>query len=127
MVTDATIYVVEDHSAVRDAIRLLLECEGFRAVTFASGEDFLRRARLNHHCCLVLDLHMPGMSGLDVLERLRRDGTTTPTILMTGSPNPVAQRSADRPSVPLLQKPFAAEALVALITDALHAHQPGAS
>ncbi|MGO8914285.1 MAG: response regulator transcription factor [Stellaceae bacterium] len=102
----AIIYVIDDDDAVRDSLRALLECEGFTAVDFASCAAFLRHAPLQSRDCLVLDLHMPGMGGLELLERLRRDGIITAAILMTGRPDPAIAQAAARAGAPLLEKPF---------------------
>jgi len=64
-----------------------IEVEGFTVVDFPSGAEFLRRARPIGQCCLLLDLQMPGISGLELLERLRGDKSPIPVVVMTGYPN----------------------------------------
>ena len=116
---ETTIYVVDDDDGVRDSIRILLECEGFDVVTFASCADFLHHARPDGSCCLVLDVHIPGMSGLQLLEAIRREGTIIPVVVITGRLHPAIQRSVDRAGVRLLEKPFAAGELMSAIEEAL--------
>ncbi|MFP3544376.1 response regulator [Rhizobium sp. SIMBA_035] len=74
---------VEDNSAVRDALRGLLRASGFRVATFASAEDFLASAELLTACCLITDIHLGGISGLDMLEKLSEMALTIPSILIT--------------------------------------------
>jgi FixJ family two-component response regulator len=119
LTSDATIYVIDDDDSVRDAIRVLLECEGFHVIAFASCTDFLRLARPDRASCLVLDVHLPGMGGLELLDRIQRDKLTLPTVLMTARPDPATLGAADRAGVALLQKPFAADELIGLINEAM--------
>jgi two-component system, LuxR family, response regulator FixJ len=118
-VRDETIYVIDDDDAVRDSLRVLLECEGYKVVDFASCADFLRNARPDGPSCLVLDVHIPGMSGLELLEQLRHDNTMIAVVIISGRLNPVMRRAVDRAGVKLLEKPFATGDLVASIEAAL--------
>lgn len=117
-----TAYVVDDDDAVRDSIRMLLECEGFTVCTYASGAAFLREARLDGNSCLVVDAHMPGMSGLELLDQLRRDGITTPAMVMTGALDARIRSAVDRVGALLLEKPFRAGELAGCIERAI-AHE----
>jgi two-component system, LuxR family, response regulator FixJ len=116
---EATIYIVDDDDAVRDALLTLLVCEGFSVVAFASAADFLRHVDLDGPACLVVDVHMPGMTGIELLERLRSDKVDIPAIVMTGAPNPVTERATVRAGASLLTKPFRPEELVDAIGRAL--------
>jgi two-component system, LuxR family, response regulator FixJ len=100
------IYVVDDDDAVRDSMGLLLETEGFVVRTYASGPAFLREARLAGNCCLIIDMHMPRMSGLALLDQLRRDGVNVPAIVMTGMVNGAIRHAVEQVSAVLLEKPF---------------------
>jgi FixJ family two-component response regulator len=117
-----TAYVVDDDDAVRDSIRMLLECEGFTVCTYASGTAFLREARPDGNSCLVVDAHMPGMSGLELLDQLRRDGITTPAMVMTGALDARIRSAVNRVGVLLLEKPFRAGELAGCIERAI-AHE----
>jgi FixJ family two-component response regulator len=79
------IYIVDDDDAVRESLRALLEAYGFEVEDFCSGQGFLDGFSDDGAACLVLDVHMPGLDGLDVVQKLRRErNSTLPVILMTG-------------------------------------------
>jgi FixJ family two-component response regulator len=104
---DQIICVIDDAEAVRDSLKLLLELESFTVQTFETCEDFLAWLPGNDALCLVLDLHLPGMSGFELLEHLIADGQTFPTILMTGRSDRTARQQAeDLGALTLLDKPI---------------------
>ena len=117
----ATIYVVEDDGAVRDSLRLLLESEGFNVVASASAEAFLSETQPDRAGCLLLDCHLPGMSGHELLEVLSRGKMEVAVVAMSGDPDPALRRAAERHGAPLLVKPVPAEDLLRAIEDALRA------
>src|SRR4051794_21304281 len=80
---EPTVYVVDDDVSVRESLRLLIESAGWEAETFASGEEFLARKPLPAPCCLVLDLQLPELNGLDV-QKLVADRDDMPIIFITG-------------------------------------------
>jgi FixJ family two-component response regulator len=115
-----TAYVVDDDDAVRDSIRMLLESQGFTVCTYASGWSFLREARANRNSCLVVDVNMPGMNGLELLDQLRRDGIMVPAIVVTGRFDTGILATVDRAGAAvLLAKPFRVGELVGCIERAL--------
>jgi FixJ family two-component response regulator len=118
-VRPATTYVVEDDAAVRDSLRVLLECEGFTVVAFASAEAFLSETQPDGSGCLLLDVHLPGMSGHELLEALRRDEIEIAVMLMSGDPDRAMRHAAERHGALLLEKPVAAEELLHAVRDAL--------
>src|SRR5947208_950510 len=80
---EPTVYVVDDDVSVRESLRLLIESAGWEAETFASGEEFLARKPLPAPCCLVLDLQLPELNGLDV-QKFVADRDDMPIIFITG-------------------------------------------
>jgi FixJ family two-component response regulator len=89
------IYIVDDDEAARDSLRILLETNGFAARDFASVDEFLSHNR-HDMACLLLDLHMPGMSGVDLLKYLRTHGDTRPVIAISGAATPRSTRKCER-------------------------------
>lgn len=83
--SEQIIYLVDDDEALRDSLVWLLESQGFKVEAFASAEAFLRVWRPEFNGCLLLDVRMPGMSGLELHERLRAHYCTLPVMKITGS------------------------------------------
>ena len=106
--------VVDDDLAVRDSLRFLLEVIGYPVEIFASAAEFLR-ANVQHFACLILDHHMPNMTGLELARRLRADGAVIPILLITGSPAPTIAASAAELGIEVLDKPPGEEALIDFI------------
>ena len=125
--TGGTVFVVDDDKGVRDSIRELLE-QGDRTVeTFASGEGFLGRYTHGLGGCLLLDAYMPGLSGLDLLRRLRADGHSLPTIMMTGNSDvTMAVEAMKAGALDFLEKPIGAAELSAAVDRALLTDHDGA-
>jgi two-component system, LuxR family, response regulator FixJ len=114
--TRARICIVDDDEAVADSLRTLLETFGFEVQSYGSGADFLDDDRVTKAGCLVIDQQMPGMSGLDVVERLRREGIRLPIILISGRLDTTTkERAASLGVTKIVDKPFAARRLVNLI------------
>ena len=76
-------FVIDDDADVRTSIEDLLEEAGFRAISFEKAEDFLRDARFDGPGCIILDVSLPGISGLDFQQQLRKAGVRTPIIFLT--------------------------------------------
>ena len=113
-----TIGVVEDDPSFLRALRRLLSGAGFSVATFASAEEFLASDSAGGTACLVLDVHLRGMSGFDLQEQLATAGRRIPTIFITAHDDSVTRERA-RAGVAYLRKPFREEALVAAIRKAL--------
>lgn len=103
--------IIDDDDAVRDSTRALLESYGYEVRDHASAEHFLRDSS-NKPDCLLVDQHMPGMTGLDLLEHLRSKGDQTPALMMTGRSDPTLEPRAARIGVKLLHKPVPEDQLV---------------
>jgi len=110
-----TVIVVDDDAGVRSALRFSLEVEGFEVVTCSSAEDLLELGLPEDHGCLVLDDRLPGMSGMDALEVLRRRGVDIPTIVITSAPDPALRRRALLANARLIEKPLLSDLLLGAI------------
>ena len=119
---NATVYVVDDDEAVRDSIRLLLLSVDHQVETFESPLEFLRRAPDIDSGCLVLDVRMPAMSGLELQQRLKQAGVPIPIIFITGHGDvPMAVQAMQAGAFDFLQKPFRDQDLLDRIGEALAA------
>jgi len=114
------IFLVEDDDATRDAIRLMLECEGLVVSAFSSCDALCGSVDPKAADCLILDVHMRGMTGIDLLEQIRNEGGRQPIIMMTGLPTPgLEARAAAAGAFAVLEKPFKASYLIETVTRAL--------
>lgn len=103
----ATVMVVDDDSGVRNAMRSLLKSVGLNSALFASAPDFLAAYQPSQVGCLVLDIRMPGMSGLELQQQLNLRGAVIPVIFMTGHGDiPMAVEAMQHGAFDFLQKPF---------------------
>ena len=118
--TKSLISVVDDDESMREAVRVLMKSLGFTAETFASAEEFLNSRQLPRTCCLITDVQMPGMTGLELHRHLVALGKTIPTILITAYPDDtVRERALGDGVVCYLSKPFDESDLLAGIRAAL--------
>jgi two-component system response regulator FixJ len=114
------IYIVDDDDAVRDSMRVLLESLGFDVNDYNSAVAFLARGCDDAKGCLLLDLHMPVMSGIELLEHMQARGTRLPTIVITGrSDSVLKERALRNGACELIDKPVNDEALLGAIGRAL--------
>jgi DNA-binding NtrC family response regulator len=114
--TSAPIYVVDDDISVREGVESLIRSAGLRAKTFASAQEFLARPRSEAPSCLVLDVEMPGLSGLDLQEELAKADVQIPIIFLTGYGNiPMTVRAIKAGALEFLTKPFDDEDLLGAI------------
>jgi two-component system response regulator FixJ len=103
----ATVMVVDDDAGVRNAMRLLLKSVGLESALYASAQEFLAAYQPSQPGCLVLDIRMPGMSGLELQQQLNLRGAVIPVIFMTGHGDiPMAVEAMQHGAFDFLQKPF---------------------
>lgn len=111
-----TVLVVDDDESVRRALQRLLRSNGFQVVTFESAEDFLQSGLVQGEVCLILDIRLPGISGLDLYDNLASSGVTYPVIFMTAHDNPQWQEMAEKAgAVAYLRKPFDEQSLLSAL------------
>lgn len=116
------IYVIDDDEIVRDSLKAVFEAHDFTVADFASGLEFLSSQDGIDMDCLVLDIHMPEISGLELLKELRKRGEQVPAILITGCRDAAAQVAANAlGAVALLDKPIAHPVLFDALKRALAA------
>jgi FixJ family two-component response regulator len=116
----ALVFVVDDDISVRESLELLIGNEGWRAEMFASAQEFLNRPRANVPSCLVLDVSLPGLNGLDLQERVAKDRADMPIIFITGYGDvPMTVRAMKAGAVEFLTKPFGDDVLLDAIRHAL--------
>lgn len=114
------IAIIDKDRGVRRAISRLLRVHGYRAQGYASAEAFLLRGRMDEPACLVLDIELDDMSGIELLDRIKADGSSLPTVVMTAAECEATQRSVLQAGcAAYLQKPSSAELLLAAIAEAL--------
>jgi len=118
------VYVVDDDRAVRDSLQWLIESVGLRVKTFASGQEFLDHCHGGMAGCLVADLRLPGMSGLDMRDQMVERGHDLATIVITGHGDvPQAVRALKSGALDFIEKPFSDRVLLDRINDALQIDQ----
>jgi FixJ family two-component response regulator len=117
---DAIVFVIDDDSSVREAIKSLIRSVGMRVETFASAQEFLGSSRPNAPACLVLDVRMPGLSGLDLQYELAQAHINIPIIFITGHGDiPMSVQAMKAGAVEFLTKPFRDQDLLDAIKQAI--------
>jgi two-component system, LuxR family, response regulator FixJ len=116
----ATVYVVDDDDGMRRALSLLLNTVGYKTAAFASPNEFLEKFKPDAAGCLVLDIRMPGMSGLELQQQLNRMGSMLPVIFVTGHGDvPMAVQAMKEGAFEFVQKPFRDQDLLDRVNHAL--------
>lgn len=124
MTADQTVFIVDDDDAVRDSLRMLLTLHRLRVAVFASGEEFLDAYRADWSGCVLLDLRMPGIGGLEVQQRLKQRGDNPPLIILTAHGDVASARAALKAgAVDFLEKPIDDHVLIDVIEQALQSDQ----
>lgn len=118
--TAQTIVVVDDDAGMNQAIERLLDAAGFKSVTFPSAEALVESGVANRAACLILDIHLPGLSGFDLEQQLTQGGYKLPVIFITAFDDPEShRRAATAGAIAYLTKPFSGKKLVAAVAQAL--------
>jgi FixJ family two-component response regulator len=124
--THSVISVIDDDASVRVATKNLLTSHGYIVHTFASAEEFLRSANLNDTSCVIADVQMSAMSGVELLTFMRIQGYDAPFIFITAFPDEsVRARALKAGAICFLAKPFAAPTLIKCLGTALKGHRGG--
>jgi FixJ family two-component response regulator len=119
-VTAATVFVIDDDLSVRRSLQRLLVSAGYDVVLCGSAQEFLGMGDVVRPACLLTDVRMPGMTGLDLLELLRSSGRSLPMILSTGHADPAtAARARAGGAVRFLSKPFDVDELLEAVQQAI--------
>ena len=117
------ISIVDDDESVREAIKRLVRSLGYNACTFASADEFLKSEQVHDTSCVITDLHMPGLSGIDLQDRLIAQGDRIPIIFITAYPEEnVRARAMKAGAVGFLSKPLNHDHLVGHLENALKAN-----
>jgi len=118
------VFVVDDDVSVRESLESLVRCAGWKPETFASAQEFLSRPRVFAPSCLVLDVSLPGLNGLDLQQRVAADRSDLPIIFITGYGDvPMTVRAMKAGAVEFLTKPFSDDVLLHAIRHALERSQ----
>jgi FixJ family two-component response regulator len=118
--TRPIVFVVDDDISVRESLELLIVSAGWRPELFASAQEFLQRPRAVVPSCLVLDISLPGLNGLDLQKRVAHERTDMPIIFITGHGNvPMTVQAMKAGAVEFLTKPFSDDVLLSAIRQAL--------
>jgi FixJ family two-component response regulator len=119
------ISILDDDESVREATKGLVRSLGYAAATFASAEEFLQSDRIHDTSCLIADVQMPGLSGVELQDRLTEAGNSTPIIFVTAFPEErIRARALAGGACGFLSKPFSDESLIGCLVKAL-AHRDG--
>ena len=118
--TDGTVFVVDDDSSTRELLSWLMQRHGLRAQVFPDARSFLKGYAPGVPGCLVVDLDMPGMSGLDLQQTLKANGVQLPVIFLSGRADvPKAVRAVKEGAIDFIEKPFDYKRVVALVEECL--------
>ncbi|MEW6626008.1 MAG: response regulator FixJ [Pseudomonadota bacterium] len=123
MPSDPIVYIIDDDESVRHSLEFLLDVAGIRVRSFSSADAFLKSSPPLAGACVVTDVRMPGMSGVELAEELRRRAASIPVIVVTGHADvPLAIQAMKAGVADFIEKPFDDEVMLAAIRDALARH-----
>jgi two-component system response regulator FixJ len=110
------VHVIDDDDAARDSLAFLLDCAGVKARTYASADAFLKLRPPLDQACVITDVRMPGLSGIELMHALRTQGVHVPVIVMTGHADvPLAIQAMKAGAAEFIEKPFSDETILAAI------------
>jgi FixJ family two-component response regulator len=112
------VIIADDDDAVRNSLKFSFELEGFSVRTYGSGAELLESIALENGSCFVIDQKMPGMTGLDVVNRLRARQINAPAILITSHPGRILRQLAQAANVAIVEKPLLTNMLIDQVRDA---------
>ncbi|WP_200798583.1 response regulator [Pseudovibrio sp. Tun.PSC04-5.I4] len=116
----SVIHIVDDDPSVRDALSLLFETEGFRVRSFANAEEFLGGVEEETPNCVLLDVHMPGRSGIDILKTLNGEKFPAPIFIISGQGDiPMAVEAIKFGAYDFIEKPFDVESIISRVREAV--------
>jgi len=114
------IYIVDDDPAVRDALSVLFNMEGYVVETFSDGDDFVSSARKSVPACVMLDVHMPGRSGIEILKALNAENYPAPVFIISGQGDiPMAVEAIRNGAFDFIEKPFSAETVLERVKESI--------
>lgn len=120
--TSNLIYIVDDDPAVRDALSIIFDLEDFSVDAFDNGDTFLNAASRQEPACVILDVHMPGRSGIDILKSLNADEYPAPIFIISGQGDiPMAVNAIKQGAFDFIEKPFDADTVVTRVREAIEA------
>jgi two-component system, LuxR family, response regulator FixJ len=118
------IIVVDDDPLVRDALSVVFSLEGYQVTSFGDGQSLLNATRSRAPACIILDVHMPGRSGLDILKELNAQGCPAPIFIISGQGDiPMAVDAIKNGALDFIEKPFNAETVVCRVREAIEARE----
>jgi two-component system response regulator FixJ len=116
------VFIVDDDQSVREALSMVLSLEGYHVSGFSEGSSFLAAARARTPACIVLDVHMPGRSGLDILKELNAQNYGAPIFIISGQGDiPMAVEAIKNGALDFIEKPFDADTVVTRVREAIAA------
>src|SRR3979411_2679512 len=117
------IFVVADDPAIREILSMVLSAGGYQVICFADGAALLAVARTRVPCCILLDVHIPGKSGLDILNELHGEDYPAPIFMISGQGDiPMAVSAIKSGALDFIEKPFRGSEIVARLDEAMEAH-----
>jgi len=120
--TQGEIFIVDDDPLVRDALSVVFTLAGYKVRAFADGASFVAAARAEAPACIILDVHMPGRSGLDILKALNAEHYPTPIFIISGQGDiPMAVEAIRNGALDFIEKPFNGETVVTCVREAIEA------